>query len=82
MKEIIIEYGWEFWSADFSMLVTEKRNYGTVTLCRCKEDVNKWHKLSEHDQAEFDIWCSGRGKILEQAIINANLNASQLKPIP
>jgi|688.fasta_scaffold68826_2 hypothetical protein len=77
-----IENGWVFYTADFSLLASAKRDTGYVTLCRCKEDMKKFNQLTQEDQDKCPLFVVGQGATFEDAIISANLAASHTQPIP
>ena len=81
-----IEEGWNFYSADFSVQASGKQNaVGSVTLVRSPDDREKWNKLpdavKEYDKSP-ELYVTGRGLTLEDALINANLAAAHALPIP
>lgn len=79
-----IENGWCFLTADFSMQAAGKRKTGSVMFVRDSENREKWHKLDD-DLKETDdcpeLYITGQGETIEEAIINANLVAAHAKPI-
>ena len=76
--ETLIPEGWRFYTADFSMQATGKRNCGSVMLIRDEKGVAEWHKLPD-DLKESDdgppLYLSGTGKTLQEAIKEASARA-------
>jgi hypothetical protein len=76
--ETLIPEGWRFYTADFSMQATGKRNCGSVMLIRDEKGVAEWHKLPD-DLKESDdgppLYLSGTGKTLQEAIKKASARA-------
>lgn len=76
-----IEPGWAFYSADFSRQAAGKTKKGGVVLVRDQYEKKKWHLMSEEMQDKVELYVNGFGETLEEAIIDANLNASHAIPI-
>ena len=80
--ETLIPEGWRFYTADFSMQATGKRNCGSVMLIRDEKGVAEWHKLPA-DLKESDdgppLYLSGTGKTLQEAIEEASARAIEAK---
>ena len=79
-----IESGWCFDIADFSMQASGKSTLGVVMLVRDQETRKKWHNLSDElkeSEEGPELYVSGKGKTLEEAVAVANLAAAQTKDI-
>ena len=84
---MIIEQGWVFHSADFSVQAGGRvgNAEGCVMLARVPEDVARWHRLPEEVRDVDDgptIYACGRGFTLEEAVSDANFNAALVGPLP
>lgn len=62
-----IPQGWRFYSADFSI----EDSAGYILLCRDKAGTKWWHSLDETGKANIDLYVSGYGKTVNEAINNA-----------
>lgn len=79
-----IEDGWQFLTADFSMIAAGRNKPGYVTFIRCREDVDNWHMMPDElkeDENGPPLYVTGRGMTFEEAIIDANMAAAHAKPI-
>jgi len=69
-----IPSGWEFNTADFSVVAAGNGETGSVLLIRCKEQKELWHELV-HDIEDDNLWpplyVQGFGRTLEEAIKDA-----------
>ena len=80
-----IEKGWLLWSVDFSIQATKPNALGQAMLIRDIKDRAMWHKMADELKEVDDgpeLYVSGSGMTIEEAIVNANLAAAQAKPIP
>jgi hypothetical protein len=79
-----IENGWCFSAADFSLQAAGKSKTGRVVLVRDTLNKAKWHKqtdeLKESDDCP-ELFITGEGVTLDEAIVSANLSAAHAKPI-
>jgi len=71
--EEMIPSGWEFDTADFSI----RGKNGHVMLRRNKKGQEWWFSLSEEDREKTDLYISGSGQNLKEAITVAIL---KIKP--
>lgn len=81
-EPVNIEPGWQFLSADFS-LVVKGRGRGSVTLVRA--DKQAWYAMSYELKESEDgppLFIQGFGMTLWRAIEDANNNAAKANPIP
>ena len=81
---MIIEEGWCFQSADFSVQASGKRASGFVTLVRDPAEKARWHTLPEElkeGESAPPLYAIGHGMTLEDAIKNANLAAARARQI-
>jgi len=79
-----IENGWRLSSADFSMQAAGKSEVGSVMLVRSPEYKAQWHRLNDDLKDSDDcpeLYITGTGSNIYEAIINANRNAAQAKDI-
>lgn len=79
-----IENGWRFSTADFSLQAAGKSKTGSVILTRDEENKAKWFKMNLDLKERYDcpeLYISGEGVTIEDAIVNANLAAAHAKPI-
>lgn len=79
-----IEKGWRFNTADFSCLAAGRNKKGYVQLIRDPENTKRWHKLPDeiiesNECPELHVY--GYGFSFEEAVVNANFNASLSRPI-
>ena len=82
---ILIEDGWSFNSADFSVQAkTDQRSKGNVTLVRDMEQQLLWHKVIDNIEDEDDwpkLYVTATGMTIEEAILNANFKARYAQPL-
>jgi len=82
---IEIEEGWRFVSADFSVMAAGGTiATGGVMLVRDPVTKKAWHSLPDDIQDSDDgpdLYVSGRGKTIEEAIATANTAARMAGPI-
>jgi len=71
--ETMIPFGWEFDTADFSV----RGKDGRVMLRRDKRGQEWWFGLSEEDREKTDLYISGSGNNLKEAI---KMAISKIKP--
>lgn len=78
-----ITSGWNFFSADFSMVASKRGITGIVMLVREPAMVARWHEIVDamsEDEKENNtpsLYVVGRGETLESAIEAANVAASK-----
>ncbi len=76
--------GWCFHTADFSLQAAGHSETGGVMLVRDMANRAKWHKLPEELQESEDgpeLYVSGEGETVEDAIDDANLSAARAKEV-
>ena len=82
---MVIEDGWKFHSADFSVQShLGDNNNGQVVLVRSPSERKRWHKMSDRLKDDLDgppLFVTGVGVTLKEAIENANKIARQAQPI-
>jgi hypothetical protein len=82
---MIIEEGWRFQSADFSVQASGKMEAsGFVTLVRAPAEKARWHQMpeeSKEDESGPPLYAIGRGMTLEDAVKAANIAAARARPI-
>ena len=81
---MFILQGWRFNSADFSVQAAGENEKGSVTLIRSPEEKEKWHLLDSAIKDTFEcpeLYVSGAGFTIEEAIDNANAKARLAKVI-
>jgi len=78
-RDVKIENGWRLYSTDFSIV-----GNGVVTLVRDEYYRKEWHKLPDELKDSDDcqeLFVSGTGKTIEDAVNRANKNARCSKNI-
>uniref|UniRef100_A0A6M3LU76 Uncharacterized protein n=1 Tax=viral metagenome TaxID=1070528 RepID=A0A6M3LU76_9ZZZZ len=73
-----IPSGWEFNTADFSVVAAKVGEIGDVLFIRCKEQKELWHEIIrgiEDDKLWPPLYIQGFGRTLEEAIKDANRKA-------
>ena len=86
---IEIESGWRFVSADFSVRAARDNNAdGSVLLVRDPESKKAWHRIHRDVYSSDDfpndgpeLYVSGSGKTIEEAVAMANKAARIAGPI-
>lgn len=77
--------GWVFNTADFSGVAAGTKEHGAVLLVRDRAGRDAWSRLPQEvkdsDDAP-DLYISGGGKTLDEALQDAFKNALAAKPIP
>lgn len=63
--------GWAFYSADFSLNADEPLRSGRVMLRRTGRAYHAWHALPEAEKEVVDLYVSGTGHDLAEAMHNA-----------
>lgn len=64
---LLVPNGWRFYSADLSI-----EGRASVMLTRDAEGTRWWHRLHEVEQQQIDLFISGAGATLEEAIADAS----------
>ena len=83
-KIMNIESGWSLLSADFSLQASGSSETGSVMLVRDIEGIVEWHKLDDELRDSDDcpeLYISGKGATIGEAIANANLAAAGARTI-
>ncbi len=65
---ISIAEGWRFFTADFS----REGQKGIVMLTRDAQGTRWWHSLSEAEQETTELWATGYGQTIAEAVVDAN----------
>lgn len=68
--------GWKFYTADFSVNAKDSRYPGHVMLIRDQSGVEWWHRLGAEDQERVDLYVSGKGSTVSQALHDACARAA------
>ena len=77
--------GWVFYSADFSAVAQGTSSMGKVTIERCNNDRQRWHRIVQNIDDEKDwpeLFVTEYGTTLEKALEKANKKAKTIEPLP
>ena len=69
--DVRVPDGWHFSSADFSMQASGKSAIGSVMLVRDMEGLKSWCALSDDDRERVELYVSGKGTTVMEAIADA-----------